>query len=94
MFSLGSHPITRGLFLLVILAGCEPPRYHRVPVSSSNTAPLPRAPQPSAPLPPPPPPELDASRPPFPQDPRIREQDIPSKTAPAAPELKDSGRSP
>jgi hypothetical protein len=93
MFSLDIHPITRGLFLLVILAGCEPPRY-RVPVSSSNTAPLPRAPQASAPLPPPPPPASDASRAPFPQDPRIREQDIPSKTAPAAPSSKDNSQEP
>ncbi|MEA2658148.1 MAG: hypothetical protein QOF64_733 [Candidatus Binatota bacterium] len=93
MFSLGSHPITLGLFLLVILAGCEPPRYHRVPVSSSNTAPLPRAPQTSEPLPPPPP-ASDASRPPFPQDPRIREQDIRSKTAPATPSSKDNSQDP
>ncbi len=88
MFPLARHPVTHGFCLLVLLAGCEPPRYHRMPVPASNTAPLPRAPQTSPPLP------LDDGRRPLPPDPRIREQDIRSKTPLPAPNSKESSREP
>ena len=74
---------------VVAIFGCEPPRYYRVPVPPSNTAPLPRAPQASAPLPPPPP-APDVSRRPLPQDPSIREQDIGSKAPATAPATKET----
>jgi hypothetical protein len=90
--SFAVKPLLAGILLAAGLFGCEPPRYHRVPVPPGNTAPLPRAPQASVPLPPPPP-APDISQRPLPQDPRIREQDIgsraPSATAPATKETRE-----
>ena len=71
--------------------GCAPQRPYRVPVPPSTT-PLPRGPQPTAPVPPPPPEEV---RRPVPQESKIREQDLKSKSPampPTAKETKDGSR--
>jgi len=71
--------------------GCAPQRPYRVPVPPSTT-PLPRGgPQPTAPVPPPP----EEVRRPVPQEAKIREQDIKSKSPampPTAKETKDGSR--
>jgi len=74
-----------------VIYGCAPQRPYRVPVPPSTT-PLPRGPQPTAPVPPPPPEEV---RRPVPQESKIREQDIKSKSPalpPTAKETKDGSR--
>jgi len=91
--SFAVKPLLAGILLAAGLSGCEPPRYYRVPVPPSNTAPLPRAPQTSEPTPPPPP-VPDVSRRPLPQDPRIREQDIGSKATAVAPATKETREPP
>jgi hypothetical protein len=88
--SFAVKPLIAGILLAAGLFGCEPPRYYRVPVPPSHTAPLPRAPQAPEPLPPPPPPAPEVSRRPLPQDPKIREQDIGSKAPAKAPASNDT----
>jgi hypothetical protein len=79
---------------LVFLYGCAPQRPYRAPLppGSSTTPALRTPPQSTAPIPPPPPPELpDTSRRPVPQEGKIREQDIRTKSPPpAAKETKES----
>jgi hypothetical protein len=78
------------LVLLAAVAGCAPQRPYRVPAPPvSSAGPAPKA---AAPLPLPPP--VESSRRPLPQDPRIREQDIPAKPPSAAPGAKESKEPP
>jgi hypothetical protein len=82
---------------LVVLYGCAPQRPYRAPLPpSSSTTPALRTPQSTAPIPAPPPPEApDTSRRPVPQEGKIREQDIRTKSPtppPAGKETKESSR--
>jgi predicted negative regulator of RcsB-dependent stress response len=81
--------------LLVFLYGCAPQRPYRAPLPPiGSTTPALRTPQTTAPIPPPPPPESpDTSRRPVPQEGKIREQDIRTKSPPpAGKETKESAR--
>jgi Tetratricopeptide repeat len=82
---------------LVVLYGCAPQRPYRAPLPpSSSTTPALRTPQSTAPIPAPPPPEApDTSRRPVPQEGKISEQDIRTKSPtppPAGKETKESSR--
>jgi predicted negative regulator of RcsB-dependent stress response len=81
---------------LVFLYGCAPQRPYRAPLPPTSTTPALRTPQSTAPIPAPPPPEpLDTSRRPVPQEGKIREQDISTKSPtppPAGKESKESSR--
>ena len=82
---------------LIFLYGCAPQRPYRAPLPpSSSTTPALRTPQSTAPIPAPPPPEApDTSRRPVPQEGKIREQDIRTKSPtppPAGKETKESSR--
>jgi hypothetical protein len=81
---------------LVFLYGCAPQRPYRAPLPpSSSTAPALRTPQTTDPIPPPPPPEPpDANRRPVPQEGKIREQDIRTKSPPltAGKETRESSK--
>ena len=82
---------------LVFLYGCAPQRPYHAPLPpSSSTTPALRTPQSTAPIPAPPPPEApDTSRRPVPQEGKIREQDIRTKSPtppPAGKETKESSR--
>lgn len=88
MFSLKNFAFVMGSLLAVY--GCAPQRPYRVPVPQRST-PLPRAPQP----PPSPPPPPEAARQPLPEEPKISEQDIKTKSPvipPAAKETKDTSK--
>src|SRR6266496_2000054 len=82
---------------LVFLYGCAPQRPYRAPLPpSSSTTPALPTPQSTAPIPAPPPPEPpDTSRRPVPQEGKIREQDIRTKSPtppPAGKETKEPSR--
>lgn len=73
------------------LLGCAPQRTYRVPVpSSGSTPPAARVPPESLPSPTPPPPAPEVSRRPLPQEPKIQEQDIRTKTPPKAQAAKEA----
>jgi hypothetical protein len=88
--------LTAAVALLAVLSGCAPQRPYRVPAPPpGSTAPAARTPEATASIPPPlasPPPET--SRRPVPQEGKIREQDIKTKspTPPAGKETKESSR--
>jgi predicted negative regulator of RcsB-dependent stress response len=81
---------------LVFLYGCAPQRPYRAPLPpSGSTTPALRTPQTTAPIPPPPPPEPpDANRRPVPQEGKILEQDIRTKSPPptAGKETRESSK--
>jgi len=77
--------------LLLTLAACAPPRTpYRVPVPPSAGIPAPSRVPPPALTPPPAP--VETVHKPLPQEPKIREQDIPSRTP--APATQERGRQP
>jgi Tetratricopeptide repeat len=88
--------LTAAVALLAVLSGCAPQRPYRVPAPPpGSTAPAARTPEATASIPPPlaaPPPETSGR--PVPQEGKIREQDIKTKspTPPAGKETKESSR--
>jgi len=66
---------------LITCAACEPPRPYRIPVPPVSN-PVIRTPPPAPPPVPPPPAAVETARKPFPQEPKIREQELKDKLQP------------
>lgn len=85
MFSLKNFLLATMTVWSIDLLGCAPQRPYRAPIARSSE-PLPRAPQ----LPPPPQPPAETARQPLAEEPKIREQDIQSKSPAAPPAVRQT----